>query len=107
MMSPVKALVSNFASGLSVILGAIVVLSSEVDNATIGLFLAFGGGVYLHIAATECMPKIYDKSLTAYTRLGCIASMILGAVLIGLVLLDHEHCVPDSATGGDGHHHHG
>jgi len=108
-LGPIKALLANFLSGLSVILGAVVVLSSEVSDSDIGLLLAFGGGVYINIAATECMPRIYSEKLSLRIRGCCFVSFIVGAVLIGLVLLDHEHCVPDAPDGApaaSGHHHH-
>ena len=83
---PIKALLANFLSGVSVILGAVVVLSSEVSNSDIGLLLAFGGGVYINIAATECMPRIYNEKLSLRVRACCFVAFIVGAVLIGLVL---------------------
>ena len=46
-LSPFAALSLNFASGLSVMLGAIIVLATTLEHATVGLILAFGGGVYL------------------------------------------------------------
>jgi zinc transporter ZupT len=106
-LSPLMALVWNFLSGLSVILGAIIVNSGDVSQSDIGLLLAFGGGLYLHIAATECMPRIYKEGLSLNVRVASMSAFVLGAVLIGLVLLDHEHCVPASAEGGGGggHHH--
>merc|ERR1719401_516809 len=97
---PSAALIWNFVSGLSVILGAIIVMAVDVADKDIGLLLAFGGGTYLHIAATECMPRIYNDKLGLLTRFICMISFIVGAVLIGLVLLDHEHCVPAAAGGG-------
>eukprot|EP00440_Ansanella_granifera_P003322 gb/GFBE01003614.1/.p1 GENE.gb/GFBE01003614.1/~~gb/GFBE01003614.1/.p1 ORF type:complete len:365 (+),score=88.99 gb/GFBE01003614.1/:3-1097(+) len=101
-LSPVKALVLNFISGLSVMLGAVIILSTEVGNAGTGLLLAFGGGVYLHVGATECMPHIYNSKLSAAQRFLCFGAFFLGALLIGLILIGHEHCIPDD---GSGHHH--
>jgi hypothetical protein len=34
--------------------------SDDVSSFSIGLMLAFGGGVYIHIGATECMPRVYS-----------------------------------------------
>lgn len=93
-LSAAKALVFNFVSGLGVMLGALLALSLEMDSAAIGLLLAFGGGVYLHIAATECMPRTYNPNLSVRVRFGCLITFIFGAILIGLVLLGHEHCSP-------------
>lgn len=111
-LSPIKALACNFVAGLTVILGTIIVMSSEIENRDIGLLLAFGGGTYLHIAATECMPRVYDQNLKLSVRLACMFAFLVGAILIGLVLLDHEHCVPPAppgapapAPGGHAHGH--
>lgn len=100
-LSTTTALIINFVTGTSVLLGAIIVLALDVSNAVTGMLLAFGGGVYLQIGAVECMPKMVNPALTASQKLTCIAAFIIGTVLIGLVLLDHEHC------GGDGHDGHG
>ena len=99
-LNPFVALGLNFVSGLSVMLGAIVILSAEMDNYATGLILAYGGGVYVQVAAGECMPKAYLASRTL--KLHCIAlfCFFIGAAAIGLVLLDHKHC-----AGGDGHDH--
>eukprot|EP00440_Ansanella_granifera_P038760 gb/GFBE01042058.1/.p1 GENE.gb/GFBE01042058.1/~~gb/GFBE01042058.1/.p1 ORF type:complete len:485 (+),score=119.97 gb/GFBE01042058.1/:1-1455(+) len=101
-LSPVKALALNFISGLSVMLGAVIILTTEVGNAGTGLLLAFGGGVYLHVGATDCMPHVYNPKLSAAQRFLCFGAFTLGAVLIGLILIGHEHCVPED---GPGHHH--
>merc|ERR1712224_169891 len=99
-LRPVTALAMNFVSGMGVLLGTIVIMASEVGDDTIGILLAFGGGVYLHVAATECMPRVYSELLGLRTRIGCLVAFLIGAIGIGLVLLDHEHCVP-----GGGHAH--
>jgi len=98
-LSPVFALACNFISGLSVILGAIIALSSEVSDESNGLLLAFGGGVYLHLAATECMPRIYNHELSRRVRAISLLMFVIGAIAIGLILLDHEHCVPPNPDG--------
>ena len=106
-LTPLKALAANFISGLSVLIGAIIILSSSVDDSVVGLILAFGGGVYLHIGATDCLPKMYNPKLSFGERLLAFLSFIIGAVLIGLILLDHEHCIPEGAEGHGGHGGHG
>jgi len=109
-LNPIVALLLNFLSGTGVLLGAIIVLSADVSNGDIGLLLSFGGGVYLYIAFVECMPKLQRPNVSVMVRAMGICLFILGAVLIGLVLLDHEHCVPPTppgaptpAPGGHGH----
>eukprot|EP00558_Chaetoceros_sp_UNC1202_P014514 CAMPEP_0197234068 /NCGR_PEP_ID=MMETSP1429-20130617/1913_1 /TAXON_ID=49237 /ORGANISM="Chaetoceros sp., Strain UNC1202" /LENGTH=422 /DNA_ID=CAMNT_0042692395 /DNA_START=27 /DNA_END=1295 /DNA_ORIENTATION=- len=102
-LSTLTALAINFATGLSVILGAIIVLAADVSDSATGLLLAFGGGVYLQIGCVECMPKMVNPALSPRRKLVCLLAFIVGAVLIGLVLLDHEHCIAE----GDGHDDHG
>lgn len=106
-LHPLLALALNFLSGTGVLFGVLIVLSGDVSNTNIGLLLAFGGGTYLHIGATECMPKIYNPKLSTRIRALAIVLFILGTVAIGLVLLDHEHCAPPSTEGGEsvGAHH--
>ena len=87
------ALALNFVSGLSIVLGVIVVFAGDVSESTQGLLLAFGGGVFLHIAAVECMTEVYQKASTSCMRFSALLAFAVGAVSIGLVLLDHEHCI--------------
>lgn len=103
-LSSPTALAINFITGLSVILGTVIVLAVDVDSSTTGLLLAFGGGIYLQIGCVECMPKMVNSALNPMRKFACVSAFIFGAVLIGLVLLDHEHCI---AGDGDGHDDHG
>lgn len=93
-LKPLKALALNVMSGLTVLIGVIIVLAryvhavpsicrlaytftgtslrgvsrvspvssclsnSPIDNAAVGRLLAVGAGVYIHIGATDCMPKV-------------------------------------------------
>mmetsp|Transcript_1264 Transcript_1264/g.4049 ORF Transcript_1264/g.4049 Transcript_1264/m.4049 type:complete len:509 (-) Transcript_1264:166-1692(-) len=91
-LKPLKALALNFVSGLFALLGVIIVLSSSIDNAVIGRLLAVGAGVYIHIGAAECMPKVYSLAESTGLRAASFLAFMLGAVLIGLVLIGHEHC---------------
>mmetsp|Transcript_63814 Transcript_63814/g.142352 ORF Transcript_63814/g.142352 Transcript_63814/m.142352 type:complete len:95 (+) Transcript_63814:1346-1630(+) len=68
----------------------------------VGMLLAFGGGVYVQIGAAECMPKVYESVQNLQERALCLGTFCLGALAIGLVLLDHQHC---SAEGAAGHAH--
>lgn len=55
------------------------------------------------------MPRVYEYAKTMPLRFASIAFFTLGALAIGLVLLDHEHCAGDDHGGGggghDGHNH--
>jgi len=101
-LKPLVALFLNFVSGISVVLGAIIVLSNDVSNEAQALLLAYGAGIYVQIATTECMPKMHAIATTTNLRLIGFFFFALGCVAIGLVLMDHEHCVP---AGGGGHGH--
>ena len=101
-LKPLKALALNFVSGLSVILGVIIVLAQGAeDNFSNGMLLAFGGGIYVHIGAAECMSRCAAVARTLLLRLMAIGIFIIGAIVIGVVLVSHEHCV----AGGGGHDH--
>eukprot|EP00569_Conticribra_weissflogii_P008431 CAMPEP_0171358662 /NCGR_PEP_ID=MMETSP0879-20121228/132_1 /TAXON_ID=67004 /ORGANISM="Thalassiosira weissflogii, Strain CCMP1336" /LENGTH=593 /DNA_ID=CAMNT_0011864751 /DNA_START=25 /DNA_END=1806 /DNA_ORIENTATION=+ len=91
-LSIVKGAVLNFASGLFVALGGVLVLASEPSDITIGVILAIAGGVYLNVAATETFPRIERKLDNVKDRLLVIFMFAVGATPIGLVLLDHKHC---------------
>ena len=98
-LSPFVALLLNFISGLSVILGAVIVLAQTPDNKAIGMLLAYSGGVYVQIGAGECMGRVYAQANTICLRFFSIVMFLVGATAIGLVLLNHEHC----SVGGDAH----
>merc|ERR1712216_1005423 len=104
-LKPFTALGFNFASGLSVLLGVLVILSQNLSNLETGMILAYGGGVYLQIAATECMPRFYKEATSVQLRLIGFFAFFVGALAIGLVLLDHKHC--EAGGGHDGHNHGG
>merc|ERR1711907_789524 len=99
-LTPFMALALNFVSGLSVILGAIIVLGQDsVDNMSQGLLLAYGGGVYLQIGAAECVPRALNLASDSKTgsltlRVVSLLVFLFGALAIAIILLKHEHCVP-------------
>ena len=102
-ITPVLALGLNFLSGLSVLLGVLIILSQDISNNVQGCILAFGGGVYVQVGAAECMPRVYAKAKTVQLRALGFAGFFIGALAIGLVLLDHKHCM--AGGGHDGHNH--
>jgi len=86
------ALAVNFIAGLSVVLGGIVVLSMEVSDLSIGVILSIAAGVYINIAASECVPRVSAVVSCATDRMIAVFAFIVGAVPVGLSLLNHEHC---------------
>ncbi len=91
-LAPWKALVLNFLSGISVMLGVIVIMAMDVSNEAIGVLLAISSGVYFNIAFTDCAPRINRHIIDTLRRVISLLFWVLGAVPIGLVLLNHEHC---------------
>jgi len=100
-VKPLKAVLLNFLSGLSCVIGGLISAYSEFSTVAKGAVLVFGGGTYLWIAAAEEIPKLpHAKSKS--DLLIRIVSFCVGGLLIGLVLLGHEHC---EAGHGHGDHH--
>ncbi len=91
-LSTVKALVLNFISGLSVVLGGVIFLALSPSDQSVGIILAIAAGVYVNIAATETLPRIETIVKTRQDRIWTLFGVILGTIPIGLVLLKHEHC---------------
>jgi zinc transporter ZupT len=87
-----KALFLNFISGLAILLGGIVVLTVNLSSMGIGVLLSMSAGVYIHITAVECMPRVTDIVESRLDYLYALFMFALGAIPIGLVLLVHDHC---------------
>ena len=106
-LSVVMACVVNFMSGISVMIGGAIYLATEPGSGTKGLMLAFSAGVYLYVACTEAAVHAVHNAhkFSAAQRVLLFLFFVTGAVGIGLVLLDHEHCTPkgDSGDGDDPH----
>ncbi len=100
-MAVIPALFCNFLSGCSVVIGCAIVLSQDVEDFELGLILAFGSGSYIAIGATESLPRVVASAKSTVHRVAALLSFMLGAVVIGVVLMDHEHCEP----GGGDHGH--
>ena len=105
-LKPAVALGLNFLSGFSVLLGTVIMMASDISMYSAGMLLAFAGGVYVQIGASECMPRVHEYAGTLALKLAALGLFVFGALAIGLVLLDHEHCSPGGG-GGDGHDHGG
>ena len=92
-MTPLFALTMNFLVGFSIMLGGIIVLAiPDISNTAIGVILAIGGGVYLHVAIVECYLRAEKHQTNTREKLRGFLGFLVGAVPIGLVLLNHEHC---------------
>ena len=99
-MSVPKAIFLNVLSGLTVFLGAIIVMGADVGATPTGLILMCGAGTYIYIGCVECVPRAFSPQTTAKMKIFNLGIFILGALAIGLVLIGHKHC---EAEGGHGH----
>ena len=95
------------AVSVGVFIGAAVFLATKPGYGTQGLLLAFSGGVYVYVAATEAAHTFLHKPLSICMKFGVFICFAIGAVAIGLVLLDHEHCSGNEGGSGDGGAHAG
>ena len=91
-LKPWVALTLNFVSGLSVMLGVVVIFALDVSATATGCILAVSAGVYVYIAASECLPRIELEIKNHLDRFSSMLCFAMGAVPIGLVLLSHGHC---------------
>jgi len=109
-MSWPKATLANFLSGCATLVGALISHGVKVSSHFEGVMLAMGAGVYIYVSTTELGPvvahlNLKDSKYPVATSLLQILCFILGAVVLGLVLLDHQHCVsgPDDPHAGHNH----
>mmetsp|Transcript_24649 Transcript_24649/g.84366 ORF Transcript_24649/g.84366 Transcript_24649/m.84366 type:complete len:504 (-) Transcript_24649:113-1624(-) len=102
-----QALAINMASGFSAPIGAAIFLLADPGVGGRGLLLAFSGGVYIYIACTEAAQHVVHSTHASVSDRGlAVFFYVLGAICIGLVLIDDFHCTGDEAEGGgDGHGH--
>jgi len=102
-----QALAVNLASGFSAPIGAAIFLLADPGVGGRGLLLAFSGGVYIYIACTEAAQHVVHSTHASVSDRGlAVFFYVLGAICIGLVLIDDFHCTGDEAEGGgDGHGH--
>lgn len=91
-LSVPKALFFNFLSGLSVVLGGMIFLAGNPSDEATGVILGMAGGVYLSISACETLPRIENIIRFQIDRICTLLFFIIGALPVGLVLLNHRHC---------------
>lgn len=104
-LTPLQAAFGNFVSQMGVVFGGIIVCAIDVEDDELGYVLGFGAGIYLYVALSECAPRfMHDPDVNQNWKCFLIAMFCftLGTVLLGLILLDHEHCAGD---GHEGHAH--
>lgn len=89
-MKPSAALFWNLMSGLSCLAAGIVAAYVDMAEETTGGLLAFSAGVYIWVSC-EVFPMALKTKTCAETMIA-LSLLFLGFILVGLVLLVHEHC---------------
>jgi zinc transporter ZupT len=114
-LTPTAALLANLASGLSILVGVVMYMLTKPGPGPRGLMLAFGGGVYVYVAATEAARHVLSRppgqaAASWRSKILVIFCYALGAAAIGVILIDHEHCESahssDEGGGSGGGHNH-
>ena len=84
-----KALLYNFLSSLTSILGAIIVLLISADTADITRFLIpFAAGGFIYVASADLIPELH-KETAPQKSAGQLAMFIFGiGLMMGLLLLE-------------------
>ena len=93
-----QALLLNFISSLAVVLGALIIFFTDIGPNVLGPLLALGGGNLMYLGIVPIWHGLLIEKPTMVYLVMVTLCFILGATLVGLVLLGHEHC-------GAGHSH--
>jgi len=91
-LSPCRALSLNFLVGLSCVWGGLIVTLMDISNGALGLILAFGVGSFLYLGASVSLPAALGIEPTNARTGVVLLAFAVGAVAIGLILLNHNHC---------------
>jgi zinc transporter ZupT len=102
-LSPLVALILNFLSGSACIWGSIIIVYLGISDDVVGYIIAFGGGVYIQVGASECIPRATEFATTLKTKFLALFLFFVGALPIGLILLNHSHCEDSGGGGHSGH----
>jgi len=111
------ATIFNVISGSAVLIGSCLTYFVDIGSSVQGLLLALGAGVFLFVGMTQLGTSMLDvaqedtetkkteeaesiesQQANQETKnpckhmIGMLFCFILGALVIGLILIDHEHC---------------
>jgi zinc and cadmium transporter len=85
--SRVKALIFNFMTALSAVLGAVVVLIMNSGvNELVGFLVPFAAGGFIYIASSDLIPELH-KNTDPKKSCGQLAMFILGIGLMAALLM--------------------
>ena len=90
-LSTLMALLLNFCSGISVIIGAAVILLINISDGVVASILTIAGGVYIHIAM-ESMNQVEKHCAVASDRIFSLLAILSGVAPIMYITSLHGHC---------------
>lgn len=94
-MSLPQALFWNFFSGLTAVMGLVLVFASDIASQTLGLLLLVGAGVFIYISFANLVPEIlHAQGKDKWIQ---VLFFAIGIITINLSVLAHKHC--DAAAG--------
>jgi len=100
--SVVETALLNIASGLVSLLGTVIILSLDISTNVQGLLLSFGASMFVAVGLVEILPEI--ESMATRARFPWLVLWFcVGCTIMGLLLLEHEHC--EASGGHEGHNH--
>ena len=86
--SKTQALLANFASAITAVLGVLLVLSLGTNELLVGGISALAAGMFLYIAGSDLVPEL-NKTLRLRDTLVQLSMMILGmGAMFALLLLE-------------------
>ena len=97
-----EALVTNAIGALSSPIGALIYLGADMSDRMTGMILTFGAAMFLFGATVELPQEFMKEAKTGKQVLYIVSSFAVGCIVMGLVLLDHDHCDAGSIEGGGG-----
>jgi zinc and cadmium transporter len=84
-----KALLFNFISALSAVVGLVIVFLFADVEGLMPLLSAIAAGGFIYIAGSDLVPELHEETTTSRSVLQLI-TMILGiGIMFGLVMLEH------------------
>jgi len=89
------ALLYTLFSGIAIFVGVTIIIATNPSRLVTGNILSVAAGVYFHISASECLPRIYSVLsvvTVSWHKLLAVLFFAIGALPVGLTLNQHGHC---------------
>jgi zinc transporter ZupT len=87
-----QGLIINLAGAIFALFGGLTYLYGKPSNEALGVILAFTAAMFIFCALVELPTLKILKTDSMGDTLANLGLFILGCTIMGLILLDHEHC---------------